>query len=478
MLKTVILRFRDIVAETIAEHTRLIAEAQEVWWGWWRKPNEPKRLEELAELKATLSRETIEIGLYDRFRSKFFRAVATDCLFSSSGDFMKTPDELKTPEYYRGAEVPAWFKLVDIEEIEETLFAREFAGVPLGDFTFFPVRLGKTGPYVEETEAISEVVNVRGSKLVHLSDLHFGADFGFPATDGPGMYSLMTILENDLNKHFSNDIGLLIISGDTTSRGDAGPLFIVAKPFLLELCSRIGLDPNQVIIIPGNHDISYKDFSLTYDHEAAFNDFLRSFYGRPRSAIELIRFRLASGRLIEVLPINSIKLRTKETSNYGWVEWQAYEQVLEKLPPMEREGLRIAVIHHHLVPTLREERLPDSEYPFASVSVTLNAASVIEGLQRHGFKLVLHGHHHTPALNRISRGRFDDGTLELCGYDDSLYVCAGGSTGVKGNRIDGDIRDNTYSILSLEQESLPLTVRQFNPSGNVRELYRATLPLH
>ena len=477
MLKTVILRFRDLVAETIAEHSKLMTEAQEVWWGWWRKPNEPKRLEELAEFRAALAKGKIEIGLYDRFRTKFFQATVNGCEFSGTGDFMKTPEELKTPEYYRNAKVPAWFRLTGIEELEQSVFTKTFAGIPLGDYTFFPVRIGPSGPFIEESQTINEPIDVRGNKIVHLSDLHFGADFGFPATDGPGSYSLLTILENDLKRLVGTDIGLLVISGDTTSRGDAGPLFIVAKPFLHQLCSRIGLDPSQVVIVPGNHDISYRDFSLTYDHEAAFNEFLTSFYGRPRSAIELLRFKLPSGQLVEILPINSIKLRTQETSNYGWVEWQAYEKLLESLPPAGKRDLRIAVIHHHLVPTLREERLPDPDYPFASVSVTLNAASIIEGLQKHGFKLVLHGHHHTPALNRVSRGRHGDGTLELCGYEDALYVAAGGSAGARASRIDGDIRDNTYSVFSIENDGLPLMVRQFNPSGNIRELYRAILPL-
>src|ERR1041385_4572887 len=119
MLKTLILRFRDLVAETIAEHSKLLTEAQEVWWGWWRKPNEPQRLEELAEFRTALAEGNIQIGLYDRFRTRFFEATVTGCEFSGSGDFMKTPDELKTPEYYRNAKVPAWFRLIRIEEVEQ-----------------------------------------------------------------------------------------------------------------------------------------------------------------------------------------------------------------------------------------------------------------------------------------------------------------------------------------------------------------------
>jgi predicted phosphodiesterase len=287
----------------------------------------------------------------------------------------------------------------------------------------------------------------------------------------------MTILENDIKKQIGNDVALLVVSGDTTSKGDASHLFTVAIPFLHELRGKLGLSPEQVVIVPGNHDISFKDFALTYDHEGAFNAFLTTFYGSPRKPVELLRFKLPSGTALEVLPINSVKLRSKDTSNYGWVNWQAYETVLDTLPGREDNALRIAVIHHHLVGALKEERLPDSEYPYASVSVTLDAANVVEGLQRHGFKIVLHGHQHNPALNRISRGRARDGDLELAGFDDKLYVIAGGSTGVTGSRIDGDIRDNTYGSLRIDKGNVGLTVRQFNPSGNIRDLYHAPLDL-
>ncbi|HKP38456.1 MAG TPA: metallophosphoesterase [Pyrinomonadaceae bacterium] len=475
MLTTVVLRYRDLLADTIAQHAKLLREAAEVWWGWWRKPNEPQRLVELAQLKTKTGRQPVEVGIFDRSKAKFAFGTVADCIFSESGALIKSPDELKTPEYYRDKSFPAWFKLTKLEEVDLNRFLEKFSAVPIEDYTFFPVVGKKIAPSSGDRLHSSELINLKGNTIVHLSDLHFGSDFGFPTTALPGSYPLMTILEKDIKKMVGKDIGLLVISGDLTSRGDASHLFTVAIPFLHELRKALGLEPEHVVIVPGNHDISFKDFALTYDHEGAFNAFLNTFYGANRSAIELLKFRLPTDQVLEVLPINSIKLRSKETSNYGWVNWQAYDTVLDTLPKTEPNNLRMAVIHHHLVGALREERLPDSDYPYASVSVTLDAAAVVEGLQRHGFKFVLHGHQHNPALNRISRGRYSDGELELAGYDENLYVIAGGSTGVTGSRIDGDIRDNTYGVLKINEDNLALSVRQFNPSGNVRELYHAPL---
>jgi hypothetical protein len=289
---------------------------------------------------------------------------------------------------------------------------------------------------------------------------------------------LLTILENDIRTQMKDcRCGLLVVSGDITSRGDASHLFNVGQPFLDSLRQSVGLSTEHVVIIPGNHDISLNAFSLTYDHERAFNAFLTQFYGHASKQMRLVRYRLPAGRLIEVLTVSSIKLRDKDSSNYGWVDWLAYDTFLASLPEPAYGTLRIAVIHHHLVSAMRNERLPDPNYPYASVSVTLNSGAIIEGLQRHGFKLVLHGHQHTPAVHRVSRGRYQDGSLALAGLESQLYVVGAGSAGAMASRIEGDVRDNTYGLIRVTDDALHLRVRQYNPTGTVRDLCVARLPL-
>ena len=50
---TILLRFRDLVDATIPQHVRVIRDAGEVWWGWWRKADEPQRLKELAKVQSS-----------------------------------------------------------------------------------------------------------------------------------------------------------------------------------------------------------------------------------------------------------------------------------------------------------------------------------------------------------------------------------------------------------------------------------------
>jgi hypothetical protein len=452
-------------------------DAQNVWWGWWRKANEPMHIDELGQLRDKSRKEPLEIGLYDRSSARFFSAQMRDCVFDDRGSFISTPDAVLTPAYYRNEKLPAWFKLSKIDSVQEEEFVKKFLRVPVGEYTFFGVSADETRAPLETRKIAGDIVPALGDAVVHVSDLHFGSDFGYPLKSAPGSFPLLQILAEDIisqSKKLGVKVGLMVVSGDTSSRGDASHLFNTAKPFLHDLCKRINLPPENVVIVPGNHDISFQDFALTYDHEAAFNGFIQTFYGSARKQVDLLRFRLASNKIVEILTINSVKLRTKETSNYGWVDWRAYEELLNGADKTDEDTLRIAVMHHHLVPSLREEKLPEPGYPYGSVSVTLNAPAIIEGLQRFGFEIVMHGHQHNPAVNRISRARLSDRKLELECLEQPLYVIASGSTGVKLERIEGDIRENTYGILTTDTPR-HIYVRQFNPSGNVRDLYSARL---
>jgi hypothetical protein len=90
---------------------------------------------------------------------------------------------------------------------------------------------------------------------------------------------------------------------------------------------------------------------------------------------------------------------------------------------------------------------------------------------------VLHGHQHTPGLYSVARGRLEPGSLALQRLDQPLYALAGGSAGARADRIDGDVRDNAYALLTVESNSVTAVVRSYNPSGAVRDLFNARMRL-
>lgn len=470
MPDTIVLRFRDLVADTITEHQKLITEFGYVWWGWWKKQDEPDRSEELNQLQARLAHQEIEIGLFDRSgKERFFKASLLECIHQN-GKPLPSPEERATPSYYRQSSVSAWFKLSRIDDLSpgDASMTQLFAVIPVGDATLFPVWIDRPKQTLAagvRASTLGNILTAKGNAILHISDVHFG-EYAYPAKPSPGRYPLTQILLTDLKK-IGAHVGLVIVSGDLTTRADANRLFNEALPFLHELASQLKIEPQQVVIVPGNHDIPLKDHDpLTYSHENAFTTFLREFYRTKVDVIQIRRFAMA-GRSIELLTMNSIRLRSKEQKEFGYVEWPLYESLLENLAPPN--ALRIAVLHHHLVAAPREET-PDPTYPEAAISITLDAGAIIEGLQVHGFRLVLHGHQHVPRLTKIARGRVSDTSSELAGLDDPLFVLGAGSVGT--TRLFDEMRDNTYNLLFLgatPKEPMRLLTRRFNAGSPPRD---------
>jgi predicted MPP superfamily phosphohydrolase len=479
MVRTVVLRFRDItlvdttLVDTIALHSELIRDAVYAWWGWWKKADELSRADECQQLQALLRKEPLEIGIFDRSTSRFFKAQAVDIVFELSGDSIHSPENSHTPQYYQSAKVAAWFKLTKLKQIAKDEFVGVFGDIPSGNGTFFPVPMEGGSPTTSRS-LIGEEVDIDSPYILHLSDLHFGSDFGFPLKQGPADKPLLDMLATDISRLAKSSIGILIVSGDFTTKADANVLMTDSLEFLNKLAERVKIEPQQVILVPGNHDISLRDHEpYSYKHETVVKLFMKEFYGRDfDDFMQLYRFRIGNKK-IEILSINSVRLRTPRDMNYGYVEWSIYDDFLRKRPA-EPDCLRIAVLHHHLAPAPTEEQL-DSDYPEAGVSVTLDAGAVTEGLQAHGFRLVLHGHQHVPGVMKISRGRLQDDSLEVAGLADSLFMIAGGTTGSK--RYNPPFRDNSYGLIQLKEEEIRLTVRRFSSAAPPRTHFTATIGL-
>ncbi len=473
MPDTIILRFRDSRADTITEHRQIITKMGYVWWGWWKKDDEPHRTQELEELRQRAKSSRTEIGLFDMSKEdRFFIAGLEGCVYSTK-NAIPSPEPGATPEYYRPDSVAAWFKLTGIEHIEKKEFVRKFSGVPAGTGTLFPVWIVDVTKTVALSGIVADSIRLKESTILHISDLHFG-DYAYPARPGPGQYPLEDIIERDLGK-LGVKVGVLIASGDLTTRADGNRLFNEALPFLRTLSNRLRILPEHVVLVPGNHDIPLRDFNpLNYHHEKVFNSFLREFYGKPSEIMQVRKYDLPDGRRLEIMTMNSVRLRSKEQKEYGYVQWPLYDSLLAQFPETGPETLRMAVLHHHLVPAPRED-IPDPSYPEAAVSLTLDAGAIIEGLQAHRFRVALHGHQHVPGVTRIARGRLKDDSFGLAGLTSPLYVIAAGSAGA--SRLYPEMKDNTYNILTLNNNSLTLHVRRFNSGSQPRSHIKQGLRL-
>ena len=86
--------------------------------------------------------------------------------------------------------------------------------------------------------------------ILHLSDLHFGT------LDQANLWS--TQLRTDLRRELSiPHLDALILSGDIANYSTQEE-YKAAEQFLSNLCRTLTLNPEQIILVPGNHDLNWK----------------------------------------------------------------------------------------------------------------------------------------------------------------------------------------------------------------------------
>ena len=261
VIRTAILRFSDAEKPTIESHRAIVKECGATWWGWWKK--ETERFDEafLSYLRGTVRREPTSVGLLNRKGEETFAAArCVDAQFSDDGISIPSPDPALTPEYYRSASFPAWFKFTEIRDLTRGEFLRDFGDIPSLDPTLYDVSIHDDGSVEMQPSPVwtMEAVPTVGNTILHLSDLHFGDDYGFPLERQHGhdvdRYVLLDLIAKRVVQELGLKVGVVVVSGDIITRGDANG-YIMARAFLEELLQCLGLEKRHCVIVPGNHDL-------------------------------------------------------------------------------------------------------------------------------------------------------------------------------------------------------------------------------
>jgi len=261
------------------------------------------------------------------------------------------------------------------------------------------------------------------SRVLHLSDLHFGTE--------PQALLWYDQLAADLREIGCDSLDAVVVSGDLSERA-ASEEFTAAASFLRYLKDDFLLAPSQFIVVPGNHDLSWPIAQKAYKvhrraeyssplEDGAFID-KGEFIEVPDEAALRERFQpfadfyfqvraeqypldyegqatvhhFAERRLI-FLGLNSawrIDHAFRDRADiYGVALGRALRRIREE--PSFEDCLKIAVWHHP-VASPGDDRLRDTGF--------------VERLAQAGFRLALHGHVHKaqPGLFRYDlseRGR-------------------------------------------------------------------------
>jgi 3',5'-cyclic AMP phosphodiesterase CpdA len=300
----------------------------------------------------------------------------------------------------------------------------------------------------------------RSIVLVHLSDVHFGKK---PTATGEvdmhrfrkrsDLHDPRTLAQHIVDECAaevrSGAAVFIAISGDTAYQAIEREYSDAGK-FVKELLEGLGLGLDRLIIVPGNHDVNWKlsglEKSLRFDTyltfaDRVYGDLFRAIYPfvtwdfkvgsqRPEPHQILSIHRSEKERIVFV-GFNSCALED-DTRHFGAIGKQQLNHADELLKDVDPSWVRVAVMHHHVLPL--ESRLSLGQDGAEMDATLVRDYSLVEReLHRLGFDLVLHGHKHEPGV-RVSQ------LVNAFGADGgkSLIVCGAGSAGVERQELPDD----------------------------------------
>lgn len=188
-------------------------------------------------------------------------------------------------------------------------------------------------------------------RLLHLSDLHFGAV-------DDRLLPLLLALARDLRPDVT------VISGDLTQRARPGQ-FAAARAFVDRL-------PGPVLVVPGNHDMPLGNLGL-------------------RLLAPFANYRRAFGRELEpTLTLPGAVIQGVNTANplvwkSGHLTRHSTDRLTATFAAAPRDAMRIAVLHHAPVPAAD-----------GTPADMADADAALGALARAGTDIVLSGHTHMP----------------------------------------------------------------------------------
>jgi predicted MPP superfamily phosphohydrolase len=475
------LRFRDTTfgIDTIEAHREVLANHAKVWWGWWKK--------EFEEIDPALVDRTLrwdaerKIVLVNRAAERSYLATFSAFAIGSGG-----VDKERVPAYYRNHihEVAAFFLLSSIDNYDYD----PQLGERLGERTFMWLREEETDFYRPHLAPTADAVE--RSCILHLSDLHFGSDYGFlprgkTATVGDTRRTLTECLIRDLERiGLKEDVGFIIISGDFISQGDwSDPVRGAALNELSALREELGLQKDQIVAIPGNHDIvRYPDGKqvdvaditvdnqTSYQHEREFRTFVEELVDRSwRASLNYVRRVRLSAVDLQLCMMNSCTITATQWTEYGYVGPNGID-ALHQLAKEKivRPTFRFLALHHHLLPVAAVEA-PQSR----GVTLTLDASRILTEAQKAGVHVALHGHQHKPKI-----AVYQDLAPVEGAPGRPICVVANGSAGAKSDRLPFGER-NTYCLFRLSVQGAELWMRELRLDGEPgAELFHDELPTH
>lgn len=296
------------------------------------------------------------------------------------------------------------------------------------------------------------------TKIALLGDIHFGrlarsSEFAVPgemikdATSGGKslVSSLVKVLKEE-------NIEYIFIAGDLTSTGSPVE-YVKCYEVISNIALSSDIDPKNIIISFGNHDVDWRISSIIEDKNAPYNDLdivniAKCYYQKISASVGGMCIR--ANEFTEIGPVPFSGVCDKENIvifvlNSGWNSSKDNKIPHGKLSVEQLNWLKmtakkhqhskkwkILLLHHH--PHNYPYPLPGHDY-----SLLEEGSELLEIAGKNGFHLVCHGHRHHPRVFNSQESRWTNAIT---------FICTG-SFSVNAEHRDGGSIPNCFHILEL-----------------------------
>jgi 3',5'-cyclic AMP phosphodiesterase CpdA len=316
-------------------------------------------------------------------------------------------------------------------------------------------------------------------RIIHISDLHFGAKHicipADPAHASSGIPLLENLLEKDLtdaewadsqwasSKEDRPSTPLVIaVTGDLTQQG-APEEYDRAYQFLehLSTATLLGVTcgKENIFLVSGKHDVAFREKrqeTRFQNYCAFYNKLFERVGGREpilsHNAAKFTQIHVQKKARLVIAEVNSCLYVEKETEDEsrGQVDHNAIAKLRGELGAIQKETedfIKIALVHHHpvLIPSLVEPR--------RGYDAIVNSGSLLRLLREQGFQLILHGHKHHPQIFS-----FDPESAWSAEQSIPHLIVAGGSCGSR-DLPTGVRSTNTYNVITVKWDPKTLHAR-------------------
>jgi len=320
---------------------------------------------------------------------------------------------------------------------------------------------------------------VKGNTILHITDLHYatGKHRRQHRWTLEGEHGT-TLAEAILGATRPENIGFVIVTGDLTFLGSDDE-FVQASKGLVRLLGTLGLGTDNLIVVPGNHDIVWTQ-DADYDENAEvvqappaatanYRRFYRALFRHEANDHLSMgrRLLLSSGVSVDVAALNSNSLETgkKFLAGMGRVQEAAFQEVANKLQweqSVPSLSLKLLALHHHL--TLTENLEAAADY-YRGFGIAIDAVRIQRLAAQYGVQVALHGHKHRAFIWRSGVYELPEDAQRRyrCGEISILGGGSAGSTEASGPR-------NYFNLIDVTGEGIKVRMFRSENGGNFQAM--------